>query len=111
MSSHPVRSSAPLGVQLLAGLIVIDGLMSLLVGLSALVKGDIPVAILIGGFSLLQMTVAVGLWTLEPYAWGVAAFGTASVLVVEVATGHLPGALLSGGLLAYLLVVRDEFET
>lgn len=111
MSSHPVRSSAPLGVKLLAGLIAVDGLMSLLVGLNALAHGELPVAILIGGFSLLQIAVAVGLWMLEPYAWGVAAFATAGVLIVEVATWHLPGALLSGGVLLYLLVVRDKFET
>lgn len=111
MSSHPTRSSAPLGVKLLAGLIAVDGAKSLLWGLGALAAGDVPVAILVGGFSVMQLLVAVGLWMLEPYAWGVATFATGGILLVEVATGQIPGALLSGGVLLYLFVQRGQFET
>lgn len=111
MSSHPTRTTAPLGVKLLAGLVAVDGAIALLSGLRALGAGDLPLAVLVGGFALLQLLVAVGLWTLEPYAWGVAAFATASVLIVEVATQQLQGALLSGGVLLYLLVQRKHFET
>lgn len=111
MSSHPTRTSTPLGVKLLAALIAVDGALSVPNALAALAAGNLPIAVLIGGFSVLQMLVGVGLWKLEPYAWGVAAFATASVFLVELATGHVPGALLSGGVLLYLLVVKGKFET
>lgn len=111
MSSHPTRTSAPLGVKLLAAAVAVDGGIALLHGLGALAAGDLPVAVLVGGFSMMQLLVAVGLWALEPYAWGVAAFATGSVLVVEVATGQLPGAALSGGVLLYLLSTKRLFET
>lgn len=111
MSSHPYRSSAPPGVKALAAFVAIDAAYALVYGLGALGDGQLPIAVLLGGFALMQALVAVGLWTLEPAAWGVAAFVTAGVFLVEVAVWQPVGAAMSGAVLVYLLAVRDEFET
>lgn len=111
MSSHPYRSSAPPGVKALAVFVAIDAAYALVYGLGALGDGQMPIAIILGGFAVMQALVAVGLWTLEPAAWGVAAFVTAGVFVVEIAVWQPIGAALSGAVLAYLLFTREEFET
>lgn len=111
MSSHPVKSSAPLGIKVLAALVFVDGAVFMLNGLSMLLGGNLPVATMAIGLSTLEILLAAGLWKLEPYAWGVAMFVLGFAFTLEVATAHLPGAALTGVLALYLFSKKDLFET
>jgi hypothetical protein len=111
MSSHPVKSSAPLGIKLLSALVIIDGAGLLWNGITLLIGGNLPVATMAIGLATLQILVAAGLWMLEPYAWGAAMFVLGFVFTLEVATGYLPGAALTAVVGLYLFSKRDLFET
>lgn len=111
MSSHPTRSSTPLGVKLLAALVAIDGGLFLLEGLKAFGAGAPEAAFLMSGLAVIQLLVAVGLWMLEPYAWGATMFVLGVIFVVEAAVGAHVGALLSGGIAVYLYTQKGHFET
>lgn len=111
MSSHPVRSSAPLGIKVLAALVFVDGAVFMLNGLSMLIGGNLPVATIAIGLSSLELLVAAGLWRLEPYAWGAAMFVLGFAFTIELATTHWPGAVLTAAIGLYLFSRKDLFET
>lgn len=111
MSSHPTRSTPPLGVKLLAALVTFDAGLFLVEALRAFGAGAPEVAFLMAGLGVLQLIVAVGLWMLEPYAWGAAMFVLGVIFVVEVAVGAHVGALLSGAIALYLYTQKETFET
>lgn len=95
MSHHSHRSSAPLGVKVMALLVGLDGLLAVVQGLG-IVGGVLPLGLLLVALGVLHLVVAYGLWQLEPYAytWGMGIFGLG--LVVDLLAGNLYGAGLSG---------------
>lgn len=98
-------------MKVLAGLVAVDAALFGLEALRALSAGVPEAAFLGGGLAVLQFLVAVGLWMLEPYAWGATTFVLAVVFLAEAAMGAHYGALLSAGVGLYLYTQKHRFET
>ena len=94
MSHHSYRSSAPLGVKILAAMTALDGLLSLFAGL-ALLGSTLPLGLFVSVVGIVQLLVSYGLWQLEPYAytWGLGLFGLSAVL--DLFIGNIHGAGIS----------------
>lgn len=82
-------STAPLGVKAICAFIALSAVLGVVLGLHFLLMGGdhgTIVGSILLGFSLLELLVARGLWTLKPWSWyaGMALFGLAAVVSLYV---------------------------
>jgi len=119
---YPQRRRRPIGVTILAILIILAGLFFLLISLAALVLGTV----FLGGFglalgavlvilALLTLAAGFGLLGMRPWSWWLSVI----VLVLsilsqvgsyQIGTGSLWGIAIPGLILVYLLAVRKYFR-
>ncbi len=118
----PPRPSRPLGVAILAILVVLVGVILLLGAIAlfflstAVAFAGLPTFGLAGGvlalilliFALLWIGVGLGLWHLRSWAWWLAVI----VMILSILGGiaALPSIVIPLIILIYLLLVRDHFR-
>lgn len=109
MSTVRTRSSAPIGVKVIAAVAVFDGLLMLLGALGSFLSFNFLWAAVLGAIAIAQLAVAAGLVTLRPYAWTVAMAVFGASLVADLLATDLLGVVVSGALLAYLYAKKDLY--
>lgn len=110
MSHHRYHSSAPLGIKVLSVMVAIDGAGSVYDAVRLLGQGGLVIALAVALVGLLQLALSFGLWQMEPYAYGLglAVFGVDALL--DLLTGNLASAILTGFTISMLYHYRGLFR-
>ena len=119
---YPQTRRRPIGVTILAILIILAGLLFLLISIAALVLGTV----ILGGFGLaigvvlvilamLTLAAGFGLLAMRPWAWWLAMIVLVLSLLSQIGSYQLGGGSLWGIaipalILVYLIAVRRYFR-
>jgi hypothetical protein len=106
------RQVPPMGIVLIAGLGILDGLLGIVGGLGVTAMGSLGAILgpLVIVLDVAKLVISLGLLTMDAIAWLLAMVLFGLSLAVDVVTVDIIGILVGVLVLTYLFMVRDEYR-